>query len=276
MKTFPPPITLARVYSYTNTQTGNDVEISETSKKEYWREEVNGKIRETPYTRLQVKFYSNSEPITSEAINSFLSYVSRSYARYIKMISDHKDAHPFEESASEEFLQVIPFHIYFAEPSIDIAGPKKSIAFLHQNLVPNCYAKRFTRRESFVKDDDGKKKTRDGRVLLNRNKTDYISRFLRAYPYTEDGEIFLRIELKLDKDFLRNRDIWLLKEYMDNVSPQAIWEEKCMFFMFNLPQIAARIGKKDPEQLETVMTFLTESNLKRTGTSGRISRRFYI
>ena len=68
-----------------------------------------------------------------------------------------------------------------------------------------------------------------------------------------------------DKGFLRKKDIWLPKEYMDNFNPYDVWQTRCFFFTFNLHKIANRFKRKAPELVEKIMDFILEKQAKEDG-----------
>jgi len=257
-KKFPPPLTIYAIYYYENLNPGNIVEISESSQKLYDEQH-------TPYQSLRVKFKSNANNVMLGDISIFLSYVHQRYSLHIENIKNSPDYHRYRDEA-EARLHIYPFHIFYAEPCIDIGGPKESIDFLKENVSSSLYVTRCRQRESISKDGTGKKKTSDGRILLDQNRTDYISKRIRIYPYLENDEHFLRFELKFDKSFLRKKDIWLPEEYKDNFNPLEIWQNRCFFFTFNLPKIARRVQRKDPKLAEKTMAFIMEKQFKEDGT----------
>jgi hypothetical protein len=259
-KKFPPPLTIYRIYYYKNLTTGNIVEISESSKKIYDKQNI-------PYSSVRVKFKSNADNVMLKDISAFLSYIHRQYFYFIKDIKDSQSDRKFNDPR-DALLHVYPFHIFYAEPCIDITGPKESIDFLHKNVYPNLYMTRCRRRESFSKNNNHKKPTSDGRILDNQNTTDYISTKIRLYRYIKkkNNEHFLRFEFKFDKSFLRKKDIWLPEEYKDNFNPLEIWQNRCSFFTFNLPKIARCVQRKDPELVERIMAFIMEKQFKEDGS----------
>lgn len=252
---FLPPLTLYTNYLYKNSRTGNTVTVSVSDKKLYDKKDV-------PYTSLRARFRSENKNVTLINIYEFLFYIYKQYCYRINNIRGYNCT--LEKPIDEALLHSCPFYIYYAEPCIDIGGPTESINYLHQKCSSNLYVTRCKKREQYSKNNNHKEKRGD-RILRDRNKTEYISDKTRAYKYEKGGGHYFRFELRFDKDYLRRKGVRLPEEYRDKFHPYKFWQERCFFCIFNLPKIAKRIHKIAPEQVYSIMAFITETQTKENG-----------
>ncbi|MBI5639490.1 MAG: hypothetical protein HZA17_03595 [Nitrospirae bacterium] len=248
--TRPRPVTHYRVNYYRNIRTGNIVELSESSKKLF---DSSG----TQYYSLRAKFRSENSNVTINDIKLFILPILKQYFLLVEEQKIIQNSHWVKQRLPQGFLYHHPFTVFYSEPCIDIKGPKEKIDFLHQNFIENLYVSRFTRRREEKGKKSGKFSRHDGRILDRDLPTKYVSRRVRLYRYTRNGE-HLRFEFRFDKQFMGYKEIKDIDSYSESFNPSSVWNKKCKFFMFNLPQIETIVRKKAPEQLNKIMSFILE------------------
>lgn len=287
---YPPPITQYRTYYFRNNMTGNTVEISESSKRNYpyelmqwtniwnshfhntnkrtYRKNLNKFLRDMmtpnkdevlPYYVMKVSFNSEKENVHVNDIASFAISIMKYYFSKIdslqKSIFFDKNDPTYADLLKPKALEV-----FYAEPCIDIGGRKEAIDFMHKNFYDNLYMTRCLNREPFAKDKDGGKPTKDSRRLLYRNPTHYISKRIRIYQYQKNKRFALRFEFRFDKDFLKGRHGNELSEFEANVRPYEIWQNRCFFFMFDLPKIYRKLYAKHPSLFHKAVKLINDDS----------------
>ena len=256
---YPPPLTHYRIHHYRNEMTGNTITVSESTKKKYDKNHI-------PYNSMRVTFRSENCNVSTGEMQLFIFHIMKQYHFFIENIKNYQNSHELEEPSDIRRFNRYPFHIYYSEPRIDIKGPEHTIDFLHKNFIENLYMTRFRKHDSIAGDKPGKKRKKDRRIFDNQKPTKYISKRVRLYPYTLDGEHYLRFEFKFDKAFLKNKQVLDLESYSNNFNPIDIWQKRCFFFMFNLPKIEGILKRKHPELVESFLSYILNKQYKDDGS----------
>ena len=246
-------ITHYRTYPYKSKTTGNWVVTSDSSRTVVDRAGY-------PYTSFRVTFRSNTSNVTMKEIVHFLNTIMI-YYESIRKEEFNLSPHEYKSVTSTK-----PFGLYYAEPCIDIAGTKASIDFLHKHFVASLYITRFSRRKSVKGNKSKVIKRKDGRLLDDINSTDYISDRVRCYRYKKGRQHYLRFEFRLDKHYMGNIGMQDIRQFGKQFNPSDLWRDRCYFFMFNIPKIKKHLSRKCPEQMNKVLSFLTE---KQVGSDGK-------
>lgn len=256
----PAPLTITTTYYYVNESTGNQMELVESSK-------VYPDPSGYTYTVLRLRFHSDVQNTTTEEIMRISDIIYQEYrmrvmaTRKVGTLPTHiirngikiPRIHPYQHEVPT------PWHLYCIEPCIDFKGSEDSIAWLHNSLVDNLWIKRYQRRTKYSKGTRTRIR-RDGRELSPEFPTIYIADRIKCYRYTRERKTkhFLRFEFNLDKQWLRQKDIWLISEYDPTVAKE-FFDNECCFFCIDLPKVFKLMSKQN--KIQCLLPIMTNTPL---------------
>lgn len=157
----PAPLTIYTTHYFTNTATGNEMELIESSRPYYDNQHQQ-------YHVLRARFHSDKQNITKPEIQEVLDFL---YYHYLVRVYQYRK----ENSTPWSFYyrdDPMPWYLYGVEPCIDFEGNKETIDWLHRSILPNLWITRYNKRFTYRK-SKRTKKTKDGRELYG--DTYYVS-----------------------------------------------------------------------------------------------------